>query len=191
MGGQGKGGARASFLPPARSRRPVEGEGGPTITEKIKARKAAGGAEAWDDWKARIKQQQQSQHELENQDVMMSAQHRELLDRERDARLRRDPAEQSERKRKERSSSSSKDGSGSDDSDSSSREKKRRKKHRHHKHKSGDKDKKKSKHKHKRRHRHRHRDSGGSGDERKKPTAAASGPVKLSAFLAEADSDAL
>lgn len=182
MGGQGKGGARAAYLPPARSRRPAEGEGGPTITEKIKARKAAGGAEGWDEFKARIREQKQTQHELENQDVMMSAQHRELLDRERDARLRRDP-QQAERKRKERSGSSSEDESESE-SDSSSREKKKRKhKHKHHKHKSGDKDKKKSKHKHRKKHRHRHRDSGAE-----RPAAA--GPVKLSEFLAVGDSDA-
>ena len=114
MGGQGKGGARAQFLPPAQSRRPPAGEGGPTITEKIAARKKAGGAEEWDQFKARVAKQQQEQHAMENHDVMMSAQHREMLDRERDARLRREtaPAEKSVRKRKEASSS------GSDNSDS-------------------------------------------------------------------------
>ena len=58
-----------------------------SITDKIKARKAAGGAEAWDEYKARIQKQQQEQHALENWDTMMSAQHREVLDRERAARL--------------------------------------------------------------------------------------------------------
>ena len=49
MGGKGKGGARAAYWPPERSRPPGADDGGPTITEKIKARKA-GGAEAWDEW---------------------------------------------------------------------------------------------------------------------------------------------
>ena len=84
MGGKGKGGARAMFLPPAQSRRPEAGDGGPTITEKIKARRE-GGAEEWDAYKARIHKQQQEQHALENHDIMMSAAHREVLDREREA----------------------------------------------------------------------------------------------------------
>ena len=74
MGGKGKGGARAAFLPPARSRAPPPGEGGPTITEKIKARKE-GGAEAWDEFKARVAKQQQEQHALDHQDTLMSAAH--------------------------------------------------------------------------------------------------------------------
>ena len=130
MGGQGKGGARAAYLPPAQSRRPQPGEGGPTITEKIKARKAAGGAEAWDEFKARIAKQQQEQHAVENHDVLMSAQHREMLDREREARLRREePKERhSAKKRKANSQSDS-------DSDSDSSDRKKRKKHKHKKHK--------------------------------------------------------
>ena len=124
MGGKGKGGARAMFLPPARSRAPSGDDGGPTITEKIKARKAAGGAEAWDEFKARVAKQQQEQHALENHDVMMSAAHREVLDREREARLRRaaPPAEE-RKKRKDASDSSSDD---SDDSESSADRKRRR-----------------------------------------------------------------
>ena len=182
MGGQGKGGARAAFLPPAKTRRPTEGEGGPTITEKIAARKASGGAEAWDDFKARVKSQQQEQHAIENHDVLMSAQHREMLDRERDARLARAlPVEKSEKKRKASDDSDS----SSDDSDS-----RRRKKHKHHKHHhSHHKEKKKHKHKsHKEKHRDhkgkkRRREDDDSSDE--KPSKASSGPVKLSDFLAE------
>ena len=176
MGGQGKGGARAQFLPPAQSRRPPAGEGGPTITEKIAARKKAGGAEEWDQFKARVAKQQQEQHAMENHDVMMSAQHREMLDRERDARLRREtaPAEKSVRKRKEASSSGS-DNSDSD-SDSGGRKHKKRKRHKH------AKEKKKHRHQHKKHKRkHKRKDGSGSdGDDKR-----LSGPVKLSDFLAE------
>lgn len=143
MGGQGKGGARAAFLPPAQSRRPPPGAGGPTITEKIKARKAAGGAESLDEFKARVRKQQEEQHAVENHDVLMSAQHREMLDRERDARLRRDAAfddkrEKAEKKRKASSSDSDSDG---DSSSSSGRKKHHKRRHKHDK-------EKKSKHKH-------------------------------------------
>ncbi|KAL1503681.1 hypothetical protein AB1Y20_012154 [Prymnesium parvum] len=87
MGGQGKGGARARFLPPARSSRPPSTSDGPTITEKIKARRASGGAEAWDDFKARIASKQKEEFAAENVEVVMSAQHRAVLDREREMRL--------------------------------------------------------------------------------------------------------
>ena len=117
-GGKGKGGARAMFLPPARSRAPSGEDGGKTITEKIKDRKAAGGAEAWDEFKARVAKQQQEQHALEHHDVMLSAAHREVLDKEREARLRREPAPEERKKRKDRdaseSSSDESDESGSD-----------------------------------------------------------------------------
>ena len=55
MGGQGTGGARAKFLPPARSRRndDDEAKAGPSISEKIKARQA-GGAEEWEAFKVRL-----------------------------------------------------------------------------------------------------------------------------------------
>ena len=186
MGGQGKGGARAQFLPPAQSRRPPAGEGGPTITEKIAARKKAGGAEEWDQFKARVAKQQQEQHAVENHEVLMSAQHREMLDRERDARLRRDtgPPEKSERKRKEASSS------GSDDSDSDSGgHKHKKKKHKHKSHHKHDKEKKKHKHHHKK-HKHKRNRKDGSGSDAEGSEKKSSGPVKLSDFLAaQSDSD--
>jgi len=121
MGGKGKGGAKAMFLPPAKTRGPGGDDGGPTITEKIKARKAAGGAEAWDEFKARVHKQQQEQHAIENHEVMLAASHREMLDKEREARLRRDPPPDERKKR--RASSSSDD---SDDSDGSGERKRRR-----------------------------------------------------------------
>ena len=114
MGGKGKGGAKAAFLPPARSRPPSGEDAGPTITEKIKQRKAAGGAEEWDAFKARVKHQQQEAAASENHEVLLSAQHREMLDREREARLaRREPVAE-ERKRKASDDSDSEDSEDSD-----------------------------------------------------------------------------
>ena len=124
-GGKGKGGARAMFLPPARSRAPSGEDGGKTITEKIKDRKAAGGAEAWDEFKARVAKQQQELHALEHHDVMLSAAHREVLDKEREARLRREPAPEERKKRKERDESDS-SSDDSDDSGSDAERKRRR-----------------------------------------------------------------
>jgi hypothetical protein len=196
MGGKGKGGARAAYLPPARSRAPGADEGGPTITEKIKARKAAGGAEAWDEFKARVAKQQQEQHAIEHHDVLMSAQHRVMLDAERDARLRREapPA-----KRKPGSGGSSPD-SSSDESDESegSTRKRRKKEHKHkqkHKHRHHDKeskrDRKHKRHKHKKKKRRRHGSSdSSSAEEGAGATSKASEPVALSAFMAaHSDSD--
>ena len=79
MGGKGKGGAKAAYLPPARSRAPSGDDAGPTITEKIKQRKAAGGAEDWDAFKARVKHQQMEAAASENHEVLLSAQHRERV----------------------------------------------------------------------------------------------------------------
>ena len=80
-----KGGGRRIAPPPRRSA-PVA-NAGPTITEKIAARKAAGGAESWDDFKAKLKEKQLAQHQTDNYDAVLAAQHREVLDREREARL--------------------------------------------------------------------------------------------------------
>lgn len=187
MGGKGKGGAKAAYLPPAQSRRSGgDGDGGPTITEKIKARKAAGGAEEWDAFKARVAKQQQEQLAVENHDVLMAAQHREMLDRERDARLRREEQPAVEKKRKGR------DESDSDDS-SSSASRKRHRKHKH-KHKHRDKDKKKhrrrshdkDKKKHRSKHKRRHSDSDSSDAE---GGDAKNEPVPLSKFWQQSDSD--
>lgn len=214
MGGKGKGGARAMFLPPAKSRAPGGDDGGgPTITEKIKARKAAGGAESLDEFKARVAKQQAEQHALENHDIMLSAGHRELLDREREARLRREPApddQQSKKKRKERereaSTSSSEDSDGDDRDDDRERKRRRKEhkkskkekkekshKHKHHKHKK-DKDKKKDKrssHGHsRRRDESDDSDAAAAKDGAAGATRAMSAPVPLSQFLAEqSDSD--
>ena len=188
MGGKGKGGARAAFLPPARSRPPSGEDAGPTITEKIKKRKAEGGAEGWDAFKARVKHQQQEAAASENHEVLLSVQHREMLDREREARLaRREPVAE-DRKRK-----ASDDSSDSSDSESSEgprhrKEKKRKREHKSDKHKSdkhkSDKhksDKHNPKHKHKKKHRH---------DVESAPRGKATEPVALSAFLAaQSDSD--
>jgi hypothetical protein len=192
MGGKGKGGARAAFLPPARSRPPSGEDAGPTITEKIKKRKAEGGAEGWDAFKARVKHQQQEAAASENHEVLLSVQHREMLDREREARLaRREPVAE-DRKRK-----ASDDSSDSSDSESSEgprhrKEKKRKREHKSDKHKSdkhkSDKhksDKHNLKHKHKKKHRHEHRH-----DVESAPRGKATEPVALSAFLAaQSDSD--
>ena len=195
MGGKGKGGARAAFMPPARPRAPPPGEdGGKTITEKIKERKA-GGAEEWDEFKARVAKQRVEQHAVENHEVMMSAAHRELLDKEREARLRREPppaVEKKKRRERDESSSSSDDS----DSDSSGENRKRRrreerehkksskKKHKHkHEHRSKD-----HRHKHKKKHKHRSKDHSDAADSGAK--SKASEPVALSAFLAaQSDSD--
>ena len=85
--GQGgnKGGSRRAAAPPRRSA--PAANAGPTITEKIAARKAAGGAESWDDFKAKLKEKQLAQHQTDNYDAVLAAQHREVLDREREARL--------------------------------------------------------------------------------------------------------
>ena len=80
-----KGGGRRIAPPPRRSA-PVA-NAGPTITEKIAARKAAGGAESWDDFKAKLKEKQLAQHQTDNYDAVLAAQHREVLDCEREARL--------------------------------------------------------------------------------------------------------
>ena len=87
--GHGQGGSKNRRMPAARPppRRPSEADAGPTITEKIAARKRAGGAESWDDFKAKMKERQQEQFNADNHEVLMSAHHRELLDKERDARL--------------------------------------------------------------------------------------------------------
>ena len=84
MGGKGKGGARAAYLPPARSRAPNPEDAGPSITDKIKARKEHG--EGWDEFKKRIAAKQAESHALENHDIALSQQHREMLDREHDVR---------------------------------------------------------------------------------------------------------
>merc|ERR1712146_488166 len=110
------------------------------------------------------------QHALENHDVMLSAAHREVLDREREARLRREVPT----KRKDRDDSES-SSDGSDDSDGSGDRKRRRKEHKEHKKSS----KKEKKHKHKKDKKDKHkkdRDADGS--------KAANEPVALSAFLA-------
>ena len=173
MGGKGKGGARAAYLPPARSRAPGADTGGPTITEKIAARKA-GSAESWDAFKSRVAEKQAEQAALENQDVLLSSQHRELLDRERDARLAR---------------------GGEPDAKRHKSDKEKHKKHKHkekHKHK-------KDKHKHKKekgkgkdrkKDKKRDRDSSSSSsseddEERGKPD----GPVRLSDFMRASDDD--
>jgi len=201
MGGKGKGGAKAAFLPPARSRAPNPGEGGPTITEKIAARKAAGGAEAWDEFKARVAKQQQEQHALDNHDLMMSAQHREVLDREREARLRREPlpgaSRQQELQQRKRGRS---DSSSSDDDDSDSEPRKRHRKerkekshkHKHKRDKEAKSDKKRKKHHRKDHKKHKRKggssDGGGSSaDDDAKPTR--SEPVALSEFWRQDDSD--
>ena len=96
-----------------------------------------------DEFKARVRKQQEEQHAVENHDVLMSAQHREMLDRERDARLRRDvPDEKRDKGERKRRASSS----GSDSDSESSEGGRKRHKHRH-KH---DKEKK-SKNKHSKR----------------------------------------
>ena len=84
--GQGgnKGGSRRAAAPPRRSA--PAANAGPTITEKIAARKA-GGAESWDDFKAKLKEKQLAQHQTDNYDAVLAAQHRAVLDREREARL--------------------------------------------------------------------------------------------------------
>ena len=85
--GQGgnKGGGRRAAAPPRRSA--PAANTGPTITEKIAARKAPGGAESWDDFKAKLKEKQLAQHQTDNHWEVLAAQHREVLDREREARL--------------------------------------------------------------------------------------------------------
>lgn len=168
MGGKGKGGAKSRFIPPARSRAPEGGDAGMSITDKIKARKAAGGAEAWDEYKARIGKQQKEQHELDNWDTMMSAQHREVLDRERAARLA---------------------GAGVSAEDAKRHKSSKRKKEHKHKHK---KDKHKHK-KHKKEHKSKRRDSSSSSsssDESDRDEKC-SKPARLSEFLArDSDGDA-
>ena len=186
MGGKGKGGAKAAYLPPAQSRRPADDpNAGPTITEKIKARKAAGGAEAWDDYKARIYKQQQEQHAIDNHDLVMAAAHREALDREREARLKREPAGRpaaEKKKRKERSSDESSD--ASDDDRRERKHHKHHKKHKKEKHKKHHSSKEHKHHKHKKRKHH----SDDSDDERGE-TKKASEPVALSNFFNASDSD--
>ena len=185
MGGKGKGGAKAAYLPPAQSRRPADDpNAGPTITEKIKARKAAGGAEAWDDYKARIYKQQQEQHAIDNHDLVMAAAHREALDREREARLKREPAggPADKKKRKERSSDESSD--ASDDDRRERKHHKHHKKHKKEKHKKHHSSKEHKHHKHKKRKHH----SDDSDDERGE-TKKASEPVALSNFFNASDSD--
>jgi len=173
MGGKGKGGARAAWLPPARSRGGGEGDTGLSITDKIKARRAAGGAESWDEYKARLAKKQGEEHALENWDLVMSAQHREVLDRERDARL------------------AAARGGGGDSTGHSSKRHKSDKDHKKHKHK----DKEHKKHKHKDKHKERDKEKRKKRERRdddsssESDDAAGGAPVPLSKFLAEADSD--
>ena len=87
-GQSGKGNRRMPSGPPPRSRQP-DADAGPTITEKIAARKKEGGAQSWDDFKAKMKEKQREQFAADNHEVLMSAAHREVLDREREARLNR------------------------------------------------------------------------------------------------------
>ena len=165
MGGKGKGGAKSAWIPPARSRVPEGGDGGMSITDKIKARKAAGGAEAWDEYKARIQKQQQEQHALEHWDTMMSAQHREVLDRERAARLA---------------------GAGPSEAPDAKRHKSKKRKHKDHK---KEKHKKEKHKKHKKR--KRRSDSTSSSSSESDGDAKRSRPARLSEFLAhDSDGDA-
>jgi hypothetical protein len=167
-------------------------DGGPTITEKIAARKAAGGAEAWDEWKARVAKQQNEQHAIENHELLLAAAHREMLDREREARLHR-AAPENERsrkaKRRERDASASSSDDDGDDSDGSDRKRRRK----------SDKEKKKKEKKEKRRKEKKEKKSSHKEHKRdkksKRETSAddkprTSEPVPLSRFLAEqSDSD--
>jgi len=169
------------FLPPARSSRPAEdGAGGLTITEKIKQRRAAGGAESWEEFKERMTKKQQE----DNWEAIMSAQHRETLDRERDARLAR---------------ALNKDADGPQPKRHKSDKTHKEHKDKKHKHKDSKRKKKKEKHKHKdrdkskkERSRDRNRDesssSSCSSDDDGPTSNMRSTPVALSEFLAQSSS---
>ena len=193
-GQSGKGNRRMPSGPPPRSRQP-DADAGPTITEKIAARKKEGGAQSWDDFKAKMKEKQREQFAADNHEVLMSAAHREVLDREREARLNRTHQAEPAAKRHKSDKKSEKEKKSK--KDKHKKEKKHKVRGRPHEPAepelsaerscaSQKKKEKKSSGK-----RERRDDSSSSSSDDEPASGKASEPVRLSDFLAADDGDSL